>query len=275
MESDFKSETAETSRAKEFASREGEKTLPGSALPSAAPLEEEGREENEEGEAFSSERSAEETEGLYPGDHGTLSLPLRRVLITLLKGPYLFRDKRKEAWNILMLNEAVLREQLSNLFLDLVIDEEVGVAFIRRPDLGEIEAPSLLNPYSFRFLDSVLLVEMRDRLMRAQQSGQRAVLSNDEIQTYLSVFDEKAKTDQALFKKHVETVSKRMKDRHLLLPLGRGGDSWEVSPVLKVVFDAAQVAELKNVYRDFLGRKLAATSLVEEDDEKDLEDDRE
>lgn len=42
------------------------------------------------------ESAAEEKGELWLGDTGTLTLPLRRVLVTLLKGPYLYRDKRKD-----------------------------------------------------------------------------------------------------------------------------------------------------------------------------------
>ena len=118
-------------------------------------------------------RIAESTrEELYPGDSGTLSLALRKLLVTLLKGPYLYREKRKDAWNLLINNMAAVRTQLSNLLLDLVVDDELGVAYVCKPNLEEIEAPSLLNQYAFKFLDSVLLIEMRDRLMRAQQGGE-------------------------------------------------------------------------------------------------------
>lgn len=142
----------------------------------------------------------------WPGDCGTLGFPLRKVLVTLLKGPYLYRDKRKEAWNLLMDNLPTVREQLANLLLDLVVDEELGVAFVKNPDMQDVQAPSLLNKYSFRFLDSVLLIEMRDRLMRAQQSGQRAMMEADEINTHLAVFDPISKTDQKIFSQHVGAV---------------------------------------------------------------------
>lgn len=207
------------------------------------------------------EPESEKTEN-WPGDCGTLSMPLRRVLVTLLKGPYLYKEKRKEAWTLLVNNQPAIREQLANLLLELVIDDEVGVAFVRSPDLGDMQAPSLLNKYSFRFLDSVLLIEMRDRLMRAQQSGQRAMMALDEIQTHLAVFEASSKTDSAIFATRVNAVLKRMKERHLLLDLGRGSDTWEVSPVLKVVFDAAQVDELRKVYEAAAKAKQTAEELV-------------
>lgn len=51
------------------------------------------------------QRSA--SDELYPRDCGTLSLPVRILLVTLLKGPYLYRDKRKEMWALLFLTLTV------------------------------------------------------------------------------------------------------------------------------------------------------------------------
>ncbi len=223
-------------------------------------------------EADEALEESEKAGGNWPGDCGTLSMPLRRVLVTLLKGPYLYREKRKEAWNLLVNNLPVFREQLANLLLDLVIDDEVGVAFVRCPDLGDVQAPSLLNKYTFRFLDSVLLIEMRDRLMRAQQHGDRAAMQLDEINAHLAVFEPSAKKDSAAFANRVNAVLKRMKERHLLLEVGRGGDTWEISPVLKVVFDAAQVDALRKIYEEAAKAKQAAEDLVgglEEDEPED------
>lgn len=214
-----------------------------------------------------------ERQELYLGDCGTLSLPLRKLLVTLLKGPYLYREKRKEAWNLLLNNVSLVRTQLSNLLLELIIDDELGVAYIRKPELDGIDAPSLLNQYVFKFLDSVLLIEMRDRLMRAQQSGERAMMSLDEISTHLAVFESSARTDTSLFAKRMDAVVKRMKERHLLIELGTNADSFEVSPVLKTVFDAAQVDALREAYVNHIEKARRAAAIVAEADDNEPRED--
>ena len=199
---------------------------------------------------------------IYPGDCGTLPMDVRKVLVTLLKGPYLYKDRRADAWKILTANREMICEQLANLLLDLVVDEAVGVAYVRRPDLGDITAPSLLNTYTFGFLDSVLLVEMRDRLMRAQQNGERAIMGLDEIRTHLAVFEPSSKT----FSRRVTAVLKRMKEKHLLLELGRSSSDFEVSPVLKVVFDASQVDALRQRYADHITQIELAESVLKSEE---------
>jgi hypothetical protein len=199
---------------------------------------------------------------LFEGDRGDLSLPLRSLLVTILKGPYLFRERRRDAWEMLLNNRELIEQRLNNLLLCLVLDEEVGVAFVRAAEIAGEQLPSLLNRYSFKFLDSVLIVEMRDRLMRAQQSGSRAMMSLDEIRTLLSVVELSARADTALFATRVNAVVKRMRERHLLLPLDRTGENWEVSPVLKVVFDASLVEQLSEAYEGVKARRLEAAELA-------------
>ncbi len=115
---------------------------------------------------------------------------------------------------------------------------------------------------------------MRDRLMRAQQSGQRAMMAMDEINALLAVFEPSAGKDSKIFATRVSGVLRRMKERHLLIDLGRGSDTFEVSPVLKVVFDAAQVDSLRETYQAAAQKKKAAAAMVgsdapTEDDEDD------
>lgn len=216
------------------------------------------------------EGTAQRPSPLFEGDRGTLSFRLRCLLVTILKGPYLYRDRRRDAWDLLISQRELMEQCLNNLLLTLVVDEEIGVAFTQAADLGERQAPGLLNRYTFKFLDSVLLVEMRHRLMRSRQSGSRAMMSIDEIRSVLSVVEPSAKTDTALFANRVSAVVKRMKERHLLLPLDRGGENWEVSPVLKVVFDAVQVEQLGAAYMKIAERRAQAAGLVDgaEDEEE-------
>ena len=68
---------------------------------------------------MSEEQSAENIlrqKGLYEGDVGTESLEVRRLLVFLLKGPYLWRDQKKQLWPLLINHQEELKVQLANLF---------------------------------------------------------------------------------------------------------------------------------------------------------------
>ena len=186
---------------------------------------------------------------LFEGDTGTLPFKTRQVLVHLLRGPYLRRDRSRHLWTELVASEAVLRSRLNDLFLDLAIDDETGIAFCRRPDTYESKAPSLLHTVRLKFLDSVLLLMLRSRLMRTAETGDRTVVAHAEIVEYLRDYDRTADRDVRLFDAHVGGVVKRLKDRKILVPLSGEELRYEVSPVLQLLFDATDVAALTEEYR--------------------------
>ena len=116
---------------------------------------------------------SDEDKVLFEGDTGELPEIVRNVLVHLLRGPYFERSSSRRLWHALVTNEAVIRSRLSELYLDLFLDEEAGIAFCRRPNLGELDVPTLLPRVRLRFLDSTLIVELRERLMRAQETGEK------------------------------------------------------------------------------------------------------
>lgn len=63
---------------------------------------------------------------LYPGDSGQLPLDARRVLCSLLSGPSLDAERHGQLWPVLLRHETVVRSRLAELFLELVIDREMG-----------------------------------------------------------------------------------------------------------------------------------------------------
>ena len=58
-----------------------------------------------------------------------------------------------------------------------------------------------------------------------------------------------------------------------MIDLGRGSDTFEVSPVLKVVFDAAQVDSLRETYQAAAQKKKAAAAMVGSDAPTDDDED--
>lgn len=202
---------------------------------------------------------------LFEGDTGTLPFKTRQVLVHLLRGPYLRRDRSRHLWTELVASEAVLRSRLNDLFLDLAIDDETGIAFCRRPDTYESKAPSLLHTVRLKFLDSVLLLMLRSRLMRTAETGDRTVVAHAEIVEYLRDYDRTADRDVRLFDAHVGGVVKRLKDRKILVPLSGEELRYEVSPVLQLLFDATDVAALTEEYRKKAEELREDATAIDED----------
>lgn len=202
-------------------------------------------------EALSSEAAlpTSRREELYPGDTGALPFDVRRLLITLLRGPYLDRSDDKRLWRVLIENADLVRSRLADLLLDLLIDEGTGIAFCRKAELGELQAPSLLPTVRLKFLDSALLLELRERLVRAAESGERAVVTLSELRDLLRVYDRASLSNDAALEKHLSGIVERLKRRRILLPL-KVGDSFEVSRVLALLFTSADIESLAESFRE-------------------------
>lgn len=212
------------------------------------------------------------SEPLYPTDTGKLTLLQRQLLVYLLKGPYLLRSDRPNLWNTLIMSRPVIESSLCDVFLTLVMNEDMGVAFCRQADTGELEVPQFLRRFELRFLDSVLLLEMRERLYAADIKAERALISTESIEEILKSFDPASKTNEKTFKLHVNAVIKRMIERKLLLRVTSNGNLFEISMVLKLMFNAEEIEALKAAYSEKAIRdesvadRLAKMSDAEEED---------
>lgn len=191
-----------------------------------------------------------EANALYEGDTGSLSFEQRQLMVTLLRGPYLTQAERPNLWQTLINSRSVIEASLANLFLSLIVDEELGVAFCRQADVGDLEAPQLLRQFSLSYLDSVLLLELRQRLLTAQSKGEKAVIAQETIEELLKTFDVSAKTNERQFKSHVNAVIKRLTARKLLKKLGDNTNLYEISLALKLIFNVEEIVALKKAYQD-------------------------
>lgn len=193
---------------------------------------------------------SDEDKVLFEGDTGELPEIVRNVLVHLLRGPYFERSSSRRLWHALVTNEAVIRSRLSELYLD----EEAGIAFCRRPNLGELDVPTLLPRVRLRFLDSTLIVELRERLMRAQETGERVHVTRQDLREILRLYDAAALSNEALLERHLSGIVDRLVKRRILLTLKSGDDAFEISPVLPLLFTTSDIAALRAGYADKAAR---------------------
>ncbi|MDV3467126.1 DUF4194 domain-containing protein [Stenotrophomonas sp. C3(2023)] len=185
----------------------------------------------------------------YMGDTGRLPLDARRALCQLLIGPSIDQLRHARLWPALLRSEANIRSALSDLFLELVLDRDSGVAFTRQADTEDVEAPVLLRSSPLTFIDSVLLLYLRQQLAEADARGNRAVVADTEMAEALAIYEKNLSTDRAGFNRRVASAVQKMKDNHILTRLAGQDDRHEVSPALKLLFSAEDVSALSAVYR--------------------------
>ena len=185
----------------------------------------------------------------FAGDRGQLRLETRRVLVQLLQGPSVDGRRQTKLWPTLLRDESILRSRLHDLFLDLVIDYDQKVAFTRQVVDESIDAPVLLRKATLTFLQSALILYLRQRLTQAEAQGDRAAVSRSEMIEHLRVFERDRNVDHARFEQQMDKAVEKAKELSLLHKLRGGEDRFEVSPTLKLLFPAEEIIGLTETYR--------------------------
>ncbi|MFB9652748.1 DUF4194 domain-containing protein [Pseudarthrobacter oxydans] len=183
---------------------------------------------------------------LWDGDNGTLREPSRRVLVQLLRGPYLSASRHGNLWTALLSDEDAVRSSLADLFLDLVTDHAAQVAFVRNTS-ADVDAPKVVRTATLTFLDTALLLHLRQTLLQ-ESGGRKTIVGADEVADQLQVYRGKDNADIAGFSKRINSSWQKMVKYGLLAATSTEG-RFEVSPVLRLVFGAEEIAAVQAEYR--------------------------
>lgn len=203
-------------------------------------------------------------DGLFAGDTGVLPLEARRALCQLLGGPSIDATRQPALWAALQRFETPLRSLLCDMFLELVLDRESGIAFLRQADTGEMDTPVLLRTQPLTFIDTVLLLHLRQQLLEADAQGVRSVVEEATLIDALSVYEKNVSTDRAGFARRVVAAIGKMRENHVLERLRGSEERYEISPALKLMFSAEDVLALTQVYRELRGEVTDMETVVDE-----------
>jgi hypothetical protein len=206
---------------------------------------------------------------LFVNDTGELPLDTRRVLVQLLSGPSLEGRRHPRLWPVLLRDEQVIRRRLAELFLELVLDRDLQVAFTSQVAAEELDIPILLRRAQLTFIDSVLLLFLRQRLTQADSHGERAVISRDEMVENLTPYERAASTDRAGFSKRVNASIEKLKKHNILQKLRASDDRFEIAPTLKLLFSAEEIVALTALYDRMAAGELPTLARQPLDDDED------
>lgn len=180
---------------------------------------------------------------LWTGDTGTLHEQSRRVLLELLRGPYLSGARRPQLWAALLADEETIRSRLHDLFLDLVVDPVDEFAFTRKARTTELDAPSALRAENLTFLDTAMLLVLR-QLLLAAPGERRVIVGQKEVYERLDVY---RTSDESTFARNLNASWGRMMNKFRVIHAA-GDERAELSPVLKFLVDHDLVVELTDQY---------------------------
>ena len=182
---------------------------------------------------------------LWPGDTGTLADGSRRALLSLVRGPYLSREREPGNWASLLADEPAIRSRLNDLFLDLVLDADAEVAFVRGVAGEGNDAPVAVRSEALTYLDTVMLLALRQRLIHDEGHG-RVIVGQDELYEELQVFRTPDR-DQKDFTSRLNSSWGKMLTKLRVLHTVEEGRA-EISPVVRLLVDADRVRELRAAF---------------------------
>jgi len=170
---------------------------------------------------------------------------LSALVITLLKG-VIYQEGDASLWNALLNLQARVRDYVTVLGLELVLDESEGYAFLRARKDGEDEGvaklPRLVARRQLTFTVSLLLALLRKKLAEFDASGgdTRLVLTRDQLVELVRVFLPDSSNEAKLIDQ-IETNLNKIVDLGFLRKLKTGAGqptAFEVRRIIKAFVDA-------------------------------------
>uniref|UniRef100_E6QXA6 DUF4194 domain-containing protein n=1 Tax=mine drainage metagenome TaxID=410659 RepID=E6QXA6_9ZZZZ len=175
------------------------------------------------------------------------------LVISLLKG-VLYQEPDAKLWGALLGLQASVRDYVSVLGLNLMLDEAEGYAFLRaKPDLEDDEAPKLPRLVARRPLSypvSLLLALLRKKIAEFDAGGgdARLILTRDDLVEMVRVFLPDSNNEAKLIDQIETHLNKIVELGFLrkLKPVSSGQAApatFEVRRILKAFVDAQWLAD--------------------------------
>ncbi|NQX12332.1 DUF4194 domain-containing protein [Microbacteriaceae bacterium VKM Ac-2855] len=184
--------------------------------------------------------------GVWSGDTGALPEASRRALLQLLRGPLLSQALHPQLWGALLADEAAIRSRLHELFLDLAIDPGSEVAYIRNAETFDVAVPSTVRSASLTFLDTAMLLVLRQHLVSADGS-ERVIVGRDDVFEQLAVYRD-AGRDESDWARRLNASWGKL-GKYGIISKASEDERVEISPVLRLVFGPEQITGLRDEYR--------------------------
>ncbi|MGZ0707039.1 DUF4194 domain-containing protein [Coraliomargarita sp. W4R53] len=208
-------------------------------------------------------------------------ITLRHVIVQLVRGP-LYQEET-ELWARLLRDRYQVETHFHMMGLDLVLDEDAGYAFLRNESAeeeeetaettdGEAPLPRLMRRTPLSFLPTVLLTELRERLLRHDQSTDgtdHLYLEFKDILDFMRPYCHETGNEQKIEKK-VKSAITRLSELSALRQISNRNEViYRVEPILRAKLPVDQIEAIRNRLKAQLGQEdTTSEEEVEETEEK-------
>jgi hypothetical protein len=195
------------------------------------------------------------------------TITLRHVIVQLIRGP-LYQEET-ELWKRLLSNLQDVEAHFHMMGLELVLDEDAGYAFLRNESGDEEEEdaetsegiaplPRLMRRTPLAFLPTVLLTELRERLLRHDQStdgSDHLYLEFKDILEMMRPYCQETGNEQKIEKKVKAAVSRLADLSALRLVANRNEVIYRVEPILRAKLPIDQIEAIRDRLKAQLGQE--------------------
>jgi hypothetical protein len=192
----------------------------------------------------------------------TMPHDARRVLVHLMRQGSVMASQKSKLFELLCRHESAIRKHLSEVYLRLILDQKMGVAFVAsadfqndisninfepgsegnsgNPDDPELdESATLIPKRTLSLYDTLILLVLRKHYQDRESAGeQKITIDIERLESYLTPFlpitDHASKDRKKLLARVKEMVK-----RKVLSTIRGAEDRYEITPIIRYVVSAS------------------------------------
>ena len=192
----------------------------------------------------------------------TMPHDARRVLVHLMRQGSVMASQKPKLFELLCRHESAIRKHLLEVYLRLVLDQKMGVAFVAsadyQNDIGDInvepgsegnsenqddpeldESTTLIPKRTLSLYDTLILLVLRKHYQDRESAGeQKITIDIERLESYLTPFlpitDHSSKDRKKLLARVKEMVK-----RKVLSTIRGADDRYEITPIIRYVVSAS------------------------------------
>lgn len=205
----------------------------------------------------------------------------RRVLVHLMRQGSVMASQKPKLFEQLCRYELAIRKHLSEIYLQLVLDQKSGVAFvasIASEHVGNVdddgledeaadsdESATLIPKRTLSLFDTLILLVLRKHYQDRESAGeQKITIDIERLESYLTPFlpitDHASKDRKKLLIRVKEMVK-----RKVLSTIRGEEDRYEITPIIRYVVNADFLETMLAEYTALAQEQLNETDLVGSD----------
>ena len=224
-------------------------------------------------------------EGINPSD-SAMPHDARRALVYLLRQGSVLAAQKAKLFESLCRHELAIRKHLAAVYLQLVLDQKSGVAFVAssayqnehdeaeaEPDAEEQaeaeESTTLITRRALSLYDTLILLVLRKHYQDRESAGeQKITIDIERLESYLAPFlpitDYASKDRRKLLARVKEMVR-----RKVLSSIRGTEDRYEITPIIRYVVSASFLESMLAEYMQLAENAGLAPLASNNDDETD------